>query len=338
MSSTVSSSFYRASLIDPPGATPFAVNPNPHNTTAPSTPQRPAPTRRFSSASVIAQITLLGYPPKIQPQSSATRDQGREQQQFLLQQPSPIINNHESCILIALANHDPNSNGKKLLPATPTTATATTTAKIMTADAVSTTSTASSSSTSTASCDNSPSSTSTKSSLATHNGNSMSIRNLLGGGSSSDHAAELILKPSLHRDPESSADSKNGSNGHVTWQKDDDDEDDPIMILAAAAAVINDQDQAKGSLHATHGYEQHHHCNDAPSNNSRSKRKWHGYHVTAISPSPRLRKARGGQTRLMRVTATILQGTQKMLFRGNIYQCSKYPQASRHEQARIRQR
>ncbi|ORY96706.1 hypothetical protein BCR43DRAFT_285011 [Syncephalastrum racemosum] len=76
------------------------------------------PSRRFSSASVIAQLTMLGYPPKIQPQSSATRDQGRQVhtpplQSQLLPEPAVIdystldkVDEEAGCILIALSNHN----------------------------------------------------------------------------------------------------------------------------------------------------------------------------------------------------------------------------------------
>ncbi|KAG2219072.1 hypothetical protein INT45_000355 [Circinella minor] len=104
--------------------------------------QRPTLNRRFSSASVIAQITLLGYPPKIQPQSSATRDQGRggTTSRRSLRPHSPItttnnttttndisfcppsvrdyteldaVDQEAGCILIALSNHDPNKTTAK---------------------------------------------------------------------------------------------------------------------------------------------------------------------------------------------------------------------------------
>lgn len=88
------------------------------------------PPRRLSSASVIAKISARGFPRKIQPQSSATRDQGprrrsaRLQEKRLRSQKNNAVDMHPpsyldyanldavdaeaGSILISLANHDPN--------------------------------------------------------------------------------------------------------------------------------------------------------------------------------------------------------------------------------------
>ena len=141
MSTTISS--YRASSITIDESTSTNNNNNNNDTSQPrQQQQRPTLNRRFSSASVIAQITLLGYPPKIQPQSSATRDQGRggTTSRRSLQPHSPItttnnttattdidfcppsvrdyteldaVDQEAGCILIALSNHDPNKTATK---------------------------------------------------------------------------------------------------------------------------------------------------------------------------------------------------------------------------------
>lgn len=66
--------------------------------------------RRFSSACKIAQITFMGYPPKIQPQASALRGERRRSQA-----PNSIktdnlvsldaVDEEAGCILLALSNH-----------------------------------------------------------------------------------------------------------------------------------------------------------------------------------------------------------------------------------------